>query len=511
MHRNEKRSVLRKAVLFAAIVMPMSIYGQTPTIVGSPANFDVVNDTGEPAHGFEIEADGISSSDLTRIFGSPGIPNVPCYIRYCRGTATDFPGGVYIRWTSPYDPNTGQFTLSTPLPLGSMVSGESCWTVAMGANYPNAGCEHFGISTMKVPTKVSYYWLVEDPQNPGTLARFNGTNAAVPPGSPIPPPVPAPVYHPIIAVVPPAQPAQPPVVVFHVQVPPPPPPPPFIPPQFGDAKWVKVFENEADHEIDVDELMAGNVVVPMDDTKVETPWKLLQFSPRDPRKGQLDNQKAFGNGPHAVVRRYEFYKYTGQYDPSTHEALCADLVCNAPGAGELGDMIAAQMAAANLELPSVTVAKVGSGTVTGASGKINCGGTCTVNVTAGTQVSLTAIPPSNAMFGGWSGDCQGADATCSLTVNKAQNVTATFVPVHTLSIGRSGNGTVTGTPGGAFGTSISCGSNCSAKFPEGTAVTLTATPNPGVNFVNWTGACSGTTPTCTLSFTKDTQVQANFK
>lgn len=501
---------IKSAMLLAMLALPVCMYAQTPTIVGSPANFDVVNDTGQVPHGFEIEADGINSSDITRIFGSPG-GNFACYIRYCAGTATSFAGGVYIRWQSPYDAASGQFTVGTPIPLGSMVSGESCWTGGMGANYAGAGCEHFGISTLRVPTAVSYYWLVEDPRNPGHLVRFNGTNAAVPPGSPVPPPIPAPVYHPIVAVVPPAQVGQLPVVVFHVQVPPPPPPPVFVPPQFGDAKWVKIYESEADHEVNVDELLAGNAVVPMDDTKIETPWTLLQFSPRDPRKGQLNNQKAFGNGPHAVVRRYEYYKYTGAYDPSTHEALCADVVCNAPIGNDLGHMIGAQMAAANLEIPSVTIAKVGTGTVTAPAAKINCGATCTANVTAGTQVSLVAQAPSSGVFIGWSGDCTGADTGCSIVVNRAASVTATFASVFTLSIGRGGNGTVSATPNGAFGTSISCGSSCSAKFPQGTVVTLTATPQAGLNFTGWSGSCSGTTPICALTINQDTKVQANFK
>ncbi|HXJ41905.1 MAG TPA: hypothetical protein VNH18_21690, partial [Bryobacteraceae bacterium] len=110
---------------------------QTATVVGYPANFDAVNNTGQETHGFEIEADGISSSDLTRIFGSNFIqPGGPCLIRYCTGTAVDFAGGVYIRWTSPWDPNTGTFTQTTPLPNGTYVGGESCWTFGLGVAYP---------------------------------------------------------------------------------------------------------------------------------------------------------------------------------------------------------------------------------------------------------------------------------------------------------------------------------------------------------------------------------------
>ena len=169
------------------------------------------------------------------------------------------------------------------------------------------------------------------------------------------------------------------------------------------------------------------------------------------------------------------------------------------------------MAAANLEIPAVTVTKVGSGTVTASNAKINCGGSCTAEVAAGTQVTLTANTPSDAEFGGFSGDCVSATSTCAFTVNTPANVTATFTQVFGLSVGRGGNGTISGTPNGAFGTFISCGSSCSAKFPVGTAVTLTATPLAGHVFVNWTGACSGTAPTCTVTINNNTTAQANFK
>jgi hypothetical protein len=499
------------ALGFALLALPSLSPAQTATVVGIPANFDAINDTGGDTHGFEIEADGITSADLTRIFGNNFFVNGgPCFIRYCQGTAIDFPGGVYIRWTSPWDPAAQQFTLATPIPNGTLASGESCWTVALGARYPAAGCEHFGISTIRNPTRVVYRWLVADPNNPGQLTYFTGTPVAPSPGVTPPPPAPVPVYipHPYVVLIPPAQPGNPPVVDFQVQAPPA--PPVQIVPQFGAAQWVKVFKSEVDHEVDLNDLLGGNPVVP-GPAQVETAWKLLQTNPKSPNSGIMHNNGPLGNGSHAVVRRYEYYKYTGTYDPLTHEALCADLVCNAPGAGELGDLIGAQMAAANLEISSITVTRVGPGTVDGANGKINCGGSCTTQLAAGTPITLTAIVPGSAVFGGWTGACTGVDLTCSLTVNGALDTTATFIPVYTLSIGRGGSGTVTGTPQGAFNTFIGCGSSCSAKFPQGTSVTLTATPAAGLKFVNWTGACSGTVPTCSVTISKDTQVQANFK
>ncbi len=136
---------------------------------------------------------------------------------------------------------------------------------------------------------------------------------------------------------------------------------------------------------------------------------------------------------------------------------------------------------------------------------ISCGTKCAAGYDRGTAVTLTASPSSGNVFAGWGGACSGAQLTCAVTVNEALNVTAMFVPQFTLSIGRGGSGTVTSAQPG-----IDCGKSCSAKFKQGPTVTLTATPAAGYHFVNWTGACSGTSLTCNVSVTKDTQAQANF-
>lgn len=483
-----------------------AIRAQTPMIVGYPANFDTYNNTGAPVYGFEIEADGIQPSDVTRVFPSnfPVPAGSPCVIRYCSGTVTPFAGGVYIRWMSPWDPVAQQFTLSTPVANGTVATGESCWTGALGPRYPAAGCEHFGISTLRNPTNLVYHWLVPDPNHPGALVYYLGGGTPIPGAPPAPPFVPIP--QPVINVIPPAQPGGAAVVDFAIPAPPPP-----APVQFGPAQWVKVYKLELPNAVDLNDLLGGNPAVPEPPQPAEMEWKLLQYNPHSANSGVLHNQGPLGNGSHAVVRRYEHYQYTGHFDPLTHEALCADPTCSAPGAGELGPMIGAQNAAANLENPSITVTKVGSGSVTGAGGAINCGGSCFAALAGGALESLTATPPSNGVFNGWSGACTGTTNPCSFTVNGAMNTTATFTTVYTLSIGRGGNGTVTGTPNGEFGTSINCGGSCSAKFQQGTTVTLTATPAAGLNFVGWSGSCSGLTPSCSVTISADTKVQANFK
>jgi hypothetical protein len=171
----------------------------------------------------------------------------------------------------------------------------------------------------------------------------------------------------------------------------------------------------------------------------------------------------------------------------------------------LGDFVGAQMAAANVGVPSVTVAKTGKGSVSSADRIISCGSKCSAAYGAGTQVTLTASASSGSVFTGWGGACNGAQSTCSVTVNDQLSVTANFADQFTLSVSSRGSGTVTSAQPG-----INCGKDCSAKFAQGTTVSLTATPAAGQHFVNWTGACSGTAPTCSVPVTKNTQVQAVF-
>jgi uncharacterized repeat protein (TIGR02543 family) len=74
-----------------------------------------------------------------------------------------------------------------------------------------------------------------------------------------------------------------------------------------------------------------------------------------------------------------------------------------------------------------------------------------------------------------------------------------------LSVASSGPGTITSTPAG-----ITCGSDCSESYASGTKVTLTVTPSAGATFSGWSGACSGTTATCTVTMDAAKTVKASF-
>src|SRR5580698_8804471 len=81
---------------------------------------------------------------------------------------------------------------------------------------------------------------------------------------------------------------------------------------------------------------------------------------------------------------------------------------------------------------------------------------------------------------------------------------STSVELTVKSAG-SGAGTVTSSPSG-----VSCGSTCAAKFTPGTSIKLTAAAKSGSNFAAWSGGCSGTSTTCTISLKAATSVTATF-
>ncbi len=148
----------------------------------------------------------------------------------------------------------------------------------------------------------------------------------------------------------------------------------------------------------------------------------------------------------------------------------------------------------------------GSGTVTSSPAGISCGATCSSDFDYGTVVTLTATHATGSRFTGWTGACTGA-GTCSVTMNQAQSVTATFTLVpETLTVSRSGmgSGKVMSNPSG-----VSCGGTCSHSFNYGTTVILTAAPSASSRFVGWSGPCSGT-GTCTVTMKQARSVTATF-
>jgi hypothetical protein len=76
---------------------------------------------------------------------------------------------------------------------------------------------------------------------------------------------------------------------------------------------------------------------------------------------------------------------------------------------------------------------------------------------------------------------------------------------RTLVVTKSGAGRITSDAG------IDCGATCTASVLDGTRVTLTARPDAGARFRQWTGACYGQGATCTLTLDRDMKTDAVFE
>jgi alpha-tubulin suppressor-like RCC1 family protein len=169
---------------------------------------------------------------------------------------------------------------------------------------------------------------------------------------------------------------------------------------------------------------------------------------------------------------------------------------------------------------TLSVAKDGSGagsvSVVYSGGLSDClfstaGGTCSRTFANGTRVILSPTPAAGSTFAGWSGDCSGT-VSCTLTMDQNHSVTAAFALAgnppgrKTLTVAKTGAGTVTSTPGG-----IDCGATCARDFDQGIVVTLTATPATGSTFAGWSGDCSGGAATCMVTMEASRSATANFQ
>ncbi len=100
---------------------------------------------------------------------------------------------------------------------------------------------------------------------------------------------------------------------------------------------------------------------------------------------------------------------------------------------------------------------------------------------------------------------------CSAGVCRAEAVPFDAAPdspgMVALTLVRTGTGMgdVTSVPAG-----VNCGATCVGTYPAGTMVTLTAAPLSGSTFTRWSGACSGSSTTCTLTLSTNMTASADF-
>lgn len=323
-------------------------------VFGSLGNFDVVNDTGKTAHGFEIDIEDptFTKSQIYSVFGLDrdfGIPPTSVE-RYGAPSIIEVPNwGVKIIYQAAF----ANGAWSTGTDTGSFANpGEVCWALG-GSNYPNVPCDHFGVGTYGTPAKITYSWLLETtPDSPNLTSSVVG----IPSVSFTPPPPPTPVQ--------PNPPQQVQAVIRAVEE------PVEVNYKYGKAYWVKVFTMTQDHHVELEQLVGGSPEVPDEPAEIETEWTVFQAR----LDGMGVNEEKMAEVPFdedvnkSIVRRYEFYEYNGIINPEDGEAWCDGAEapghsCDSPfGDGsvqglnviqeinDLGPYIGAQMAAFNANI-----------------------------------------------------------------------------------------------------------------------------------------------------------------
>src|SRR5690606_36284820 len=122
----------------------------------------------------------------------------------------------------------------------------------------------------------------------------------------------------------------------------------------------------------------------------------------------------------------------------------------------------------------------------------------------GDQVQLTAVAEPGWKFVGWSGAVTGTNPTVNITMLKSETVTAMFQQdQYTLDVNVVHDGIGTGG-------SVSKSPN-KPTYIYGDQVTLTATLNPGWNFLGWSGGVTSSNLSTQLTITGNTTVTATYE
>jgi hypothetical protein len=151
----------------------------------------------------------------------------------------------------------------------------------------------------------------------------------------------------------------------------------------------------------------------------------------------------------------------------------------------------------------------GAGAVVSQPGRISCFPTCDDSFAPDTVVTLQAT--ANApdwYFVEWSGDCAGKATTTTVLMNANKLCRARFEqhPELRVNLLGSGLGGVASVPAG-----ISCDPDCYEQYQAGTLVTLTAGAAAGSHFVGWSGDCTGTASSISLTMRESQAVRCDAR
>ncbi len=482
------------------------------TAYGSLNNFDVVNDTGEECHGFEIELEDVRCSDITHTYN---------WNHYGTAVITENLDDaahpmVRILWASGKNPD-GSWTAYTAIPDGPIAPTDGHRFTNPNINF---GGEHFGVGYRKVPAAVRYHWIVDD--GAGNLIQGPAVQVSTPVFSYIP-----------------AAPNAPAQIVAAIE----PPEPPEIPvKEFGEPLWIKEIKTVShnNQQIELRDLVTDD---PDDDDdknwrngepdEVEVEWQLMQteFNQDDGgANGRLEAEpQELPEGDEVVTRRYEFFAYVGPLDEESGEAK-ADKVgpdgihgvikTNETGAvvdysnvAIVGDYLGAQMAAVQVDAGVSLVEHIQDGVV----GEPFPPRTMVISgVTPFTAEIEGSLPPGLSFdpVEGFIDGTPSATGVYTFTISASDSTVTNISREYFMRIAGSGEvlkpaftleaKTYPALAGEVEGAGL---------YEFNQSVTLTATASPGFEFDNWVeqNKVISSDPTANVTMQVNKVISANFK
>ena len=530
--KNANQSPFHRRQLALALATLVTLFLTGRVVLASQAygtvnNFDVVNDTSNQCHGFEIELDDTHSTDLTYTFD---------YNHY---------GVPQLREEAAYDATLGLWHTNVFVDYQAVWTNTdwSAYTAVPSSNIPptmghqftnpniNFGGEHFGVGYRNNPSKVYYFWMTDNGSH--TLSRSGQVYVSTPTFTYNPPPAAG-------------QPAAAQAVI----------PAPILPmsyicpnPEFSDAVWCKVITttSQTNTPISINDLMTPDTNDPtakdwrngQTNVEVETEWQLLQI---DYLSGDYNSTNglggnnaqlpgashSLGHSDDVVTYRYEYYAYTGPYaDWDTHEALCqmpgADgihgtgsyldgnsLTVNLTNVVVVGKFLGAQMSAGAASPPVGLIDHVPdgqNGVSYPARTVIISGDTNFVTSYTGTLPSGMAFDTDRAVLYGtpYATGIFIFTVTASSSNNPSVSKTYPFMITSGAVPPHSAVDTGVSMPNG--GTTAGDG-----VYTNGTKATITATANPGYAFANWTenGSIVSTAASYTFTNIVNRSLVANY-
>jgi len=116
----------------------------------------------------------------------------------------------------------------------------------------------------------------------------------------------------------------------------------------------------------------------------------------------------------------------------------------------------------------------------------------------GREVEVTAMPEENWYFTEWTGRHPSTEETIKFNMTEDKEITANFeINTYPLNVNVDGNGTVEINPD-------------QLEYEHGTEVELTANPDEGHEFTEWTGDYESTEETITIEMTSEKTINAQF-